>query len=311
MLNPFQPATPVAKKLKICLFGPSGSGKTLAALSFPRVALIDAESGSDLYAGRPGVPAFHRVRAKTLSEVEQAVNFIQQDAGKTFDTLIIDPISVLYDVEKNVASANNTKDMNPRDWNKINGRLAALYTKLTTLNVHVIIIARETTEYAGEGLNLKKVGVKPDADKKLVYMMDFVVRLNADHSGQVEKSRGIVLGSGGALAKVEWSAFEAASNAFVDGKKQDYEDDEQAAERETDSLQNKENAVAFCKKWNAEAITNDVILKALDVERISEWTKGSKAADEAVNAYIDTQVAKPATPKANGKPEEEGAPLPY
>lgn len=42
MLNPFQPATPVAKKLKVLFYGPSGSGKTIAALTFPRVALIDA-----------------------------------------------------------------------------------------------------------------------------------------------------------------------------------------------------------------------------------------------------------------------------
>jgi len=38
MLNPFQLATPVAKKLKILFYGSSGSGKTIAALTFPRAA---------------------------------------------------------------------------------------------------------------------------------------------------------------------------------------------------------------------------------------------------------------------------------
>lgn len=298
MLNPFQPATPVAKKLKILFYGPSGSGKTIAALTFPRVALIDAESGSDLYAGRPGMPTFHRVRAKTLSEVEQAVAFIQQDGGKMFDTLVIDPVTVLYDVEKSVLSANNTKDMNPRDWNKINGRLASLYTRLTNLNVHVIVIAQEAAEYAGDGLNLKKVGVKPDADKKLRYMMDFVVHLNADHSGQVEKSRGIILGKNGALPKVEWQAFEEAANAYVEGEKLEYKDDEQAAEAEIDSLQNIDNAKMFVTHWRAQSLTDADILKALGVERISEWTKGRVEADKQVQAYIDKQISPSAKPKA-------------
>lgn len=297
MLNPFQPATPVAKKLKVLFYGPSGSGKTIAALTFPRVALIDAESGSDLYAGRPGVPAFHRVRAKTLSEVEQAVSFIQQDAGKTFDTLVIDPISVLYDVEKNAQSANNTKDLGFREWAKINNRLASLYTKLTSLNVHVIIIAREAVEYAGEGTNLKKVGTKPDADKKLVYMMDFVVRLDANHSGQIEKSRGIDLGKNGMLPKVDWEIFEEAANAYVEGEKLDYEDDEQAAERETESLQNKENAVEFVNHWRKQSLSDAEILKALGVERISEWTTGRAAADKRIDEYIAEQSKKPAATK--------------
>lgn len=298
MLNPFQLATPVAKKLKVLFYGPSGSGKTIAALSFPRVALIDAESGSDLYAGRPGVPAFHRVRAKTLSEVEQAVSFIQQDAGKTFDTLVIDPISVLYDVEKNAQSANNTKDLGFREWAKINNRLAALYTKLTSLNVHVIIIAREAVEYAGEGTNLKKVGTKPDADKKLIYMMDFVVYLNTDHSGQIEKSRGIVLGKNGLLPKVDFEAFEDAANAYVQGEKLDYEDDEQSAEKELDSLQNRENAVEFFRHWREQSLSDPDILKALGVERVSEWTQGRAAADKRINEYIaDQSTRKPATPK--------------
>jgi len=102
-------AKPVAKKLKLLFYGASGSGKTIAALSFPRVLMIDAESGSDLYAGRPGIPQFHRVRCKTIGEVNEVLTAVEADKGKTWDTLVIDPITVLYDVEKNVGSANNTK----------------------------------------------------------------------------------------------------------------------------------------------------------------------------------------------------------
>lgn len=300
MNNPFVAATPVAKKLKILLYGPSGSGKTLAALSFPRVALIDAESGSDLYAGRPGVPAFHRVRCKTLTEMENAVTFIQQDAGKTFDTLVIDPISVLYDVEKNAQSANNTKDLGFREWAKINNRMSSLYTKLTSLNVHVVVIARESVDYAGEGNNLKKVGTKPDADKKLVYMMDFVLRINDDHAAKVEKSRGVSLGTNGNLPAVNWSVFEDVSKLYTVGEKLEYTSDEQAGENEADSLQSKENAVAFFGYWRAQSLTDSDILKALGLkDSIKEWTKGRAEADKTINRWIADQMvsSKPAMPK--------------
>lgn len=305
-----QIAKPVAKKLKVLLYGPSGSGKTLAALTFPRVLMVDAESGSDLYAGRPGIPEFHRVRAKTLADVNEVLTAVEADKGKTWDTLIIDPVTVLYDVEKNVASANNTKDIEMRMWNKVNGRMTALYNRLTSLDVHVVIIAREAVEYAGEGLNLKKIGVKPEADKKMVYMMDFIIHLKADHSGDVEKSRGIVLGKDGHMGKVEWLQFQDAANMYVNGTKQTYEDDESAADREADSLQDRDVAFAFLTHWRGQSLSDAEVLSALKVGRLSQWTEGRKAADAAVNAFISAQVATPAATTKSAQQHFEELPSP-
>lgn len=284
-------ARPVCKKLKILFYGPSGSGKTIAALNFPRVLIVDSESGSDLYAGRPGIPPFHRVRCKTISELNEVLEAVRKDDGKTWDTLVIDPITVFYDVEKNIGSANNTKDLGFREWAKINNRMNGLYTTLTSLNVHVLVLAREAVEYAGEGNNLRKVGVKPDADKKLIYMMDYVLRFNPDHSADVEKSRGITLGEGNHLKSVKWSDFEPVANLYVSGDKQDYEDDEKAAERELDSLQDKETAATFIGHWRGQGISDKDVLAALGVSRLSEWLQGRSAADKAVNLYIAKQIA--------------------
>ena len=66
MKNPFKPAEATARFLKILLFGLSGTGKTIAALSFPGVAVVDAEGGTTLYRGRPGIPPFLVMDAKTL-----------------------------------------------------------------------------------------------------------------------------------------------------------------------------------------------------------------------------------------------------
>lgn len=295
-------AKPVAKKLKVLLYGTSGSGKTLAALSFPRALMFDTESGSDLYAGRQGVPPFHRVRGKTMSDLNEVLTAIEADAGKTWDTLIIDPVTVLYDVEKNVASVNYTKDLGFREWAKVNARMAALYNRLTNLNVHVVIIAREATEYAGEGTNLRKIGVKPEADKKLTSMMDFVIHLNSNHSADVEKSRGVTLGQNGHLQSVSWDVFAPIALLYIDGVRQSYEDDEQSADRESDSLQDRDNAADFIKYWRGQGVTDKDVLSALGVSRLSEWTDGRKAADKEIAAYInDMMGTKPAQPKTAGE----------
>jgi hypothetical protein len=293
MNDPFKPATPIAKKLKLLFYGPSGSGKTWAALTFPRVALIDAENGSDLYAGRPGIPPFSVLHAKRLSEVEQAVRFIQADGGKSYDTLVLDPVTVAYEVEKTAESSNNTKDLGFREWARINNRMAALYTSLTNLPAHVILIARETPEYATRGSGLERVGVKPDADKKLVYMMDFVVRFQNDHSAVVEKSRGVVLGKAGVLPKVSWADFEAVAAGFADGESVTTTDETSEAEAEADDLRRLENAQEFVRHWRAQGLTDIEMLTALNVTRISEWTQGRKKADAAVTAYVEAQLATP------------------
>jgi hypothetical protein len=293
-------AKPVAKKLKVLLYGPSGSGKTLAALTFPRVLLVDAESGADLYAGQPGVAAFHRTRIKTLSELDEVVRHVEADNGKTYDTLVIDPVSVFYDVEKNVQSANNTKDLGMLQWNKVNGKLAGLYNRLTSLNIHVVMIARESAEYAGEGLNLKRIGVKPDADKKLIYAMDFVLHMNPDHGATVEKSRGVVLGKDGKLTIVDWSVFEPVANLYVQGEEvPKYESDEEAAAREADNLQIRENAEAFVLHWRGQGLTDLDILAALGVKKISEWTKGRALADKVIPAWVEEQLSAPKAKEAS------------
>ncbi len=217
MNNPFQPAAKVAKKLKILIYGASGVGKTLAALTFPRPAVIDTEGGTDLYAAREGIPAFSVLRAKSLTDVEAAIKFIQADNGKTFDTLVIDAITVLYDVQKDAAgkAAKKEDEMTPRDWNKVNKRMVNLYNALTNLPVHVVVIAREAELYEGEGLNLKRVGFKPDMDKKGVYIFDFIVRMSKDRSGEIIKSRGV--NASPAMKTVNWAAFEAMAGLFTEG----------------------------------------------------------------------------------------------
>ena len=218
MKNPFQQAEPVAKKLKILLYGGSGTGKTRAGLTFPRVAVIDAEGGTDLYAGRKDIAPFAVLRAKTIKEVREALAFIKGDNGKTFDTLMIDPITVLYDVTKEAAALRSkTGDLGYREWGGINQQMKWLYTELTNLPVHVIATAREAVMYETVNGELRKIGVKPEADKTLAYQFDFVVRMIANHSGIIEKSRGVLFDTGDKLSEVNWQAFASVAGEFQSG----------------------------------------------------------------------------------------------
>lgn len=276
-------AQPVKKNLKLLFYGPSGSGKTLAALSFPRVLLVDAEAGSELYRGRPGLPPFHVADCKSLPDLDDVLRQVEADRGSTWDTLVIDPITVFYSVEKTAASANNTRDMTFRDWSKVNSRLNALYTRLTSLPLHVIITAREATEYAGEGNNLRKVGVKPDADKSLIYSMDFVLHFQADHSAITEKSRGVDMGR---LSSVAWAAFSSIADVYAAGDSSAYLSDDEAAARALDSMTDRDVALSFVNYWRAQGLTDADLLKALSVKRLSEWGSGRKSADEAVTKFL-------------------------
>lgn len=307
MNNPFVTAKPVAKKLKILLFGDAGTGKTRAALTFPNVAIVDAESGTDLYAGRPDVLPFAVLRAKTLSELDQAVQFIRLDNGKTFETLVVDPITVFFDVfrdaERRVLAAKKKSeevDLGFKELARINNRMKALYNTLTGLPVHVVIIAHEAILYETEGANLKKVGTKPDVDKNVQYMFDFVIRMNADRSGAVIKSRGTPLGKNGVLKQVTWDVFQPVSLAFVQGEAVRVESDDEAVQREADAELERQQAAEFQDRgvvarffehWNGQGLSNANILTVLTVNRAGEWTKGLDAANRAVEQWIEQQMS--------------------
>lgn len=295
--NPFKIATPTARYLKILLFGASGTGKTRAALSFPGCAVVDAEGGTTLYRGRPGIPEFLVMDAKTLPELESAISFIEADKGKTIKTLVIDPISVFYKVQREATAKTNKRgDMGFREWGKLNMRMSSLYTRLTNLPCHVLVVAREATEYEGAGDEMRKVGVKPDSDKDMVYIFDFVVHMQADHSGRVIKSRGADLGEGQRLKTVNWAAFESFAQAYASGQQPaQMTEDESAvaagAEAETrrDEFQDQDAVKAFVKGWQERGATIQDILMALQVDRLSQWTLGASEAHKAVRAYITPQ----------------------
>lgn len=298
MLNMFQEAPKTKIPLKILLSGAAGTGKTVAALSFPRVAYIDTEGGTRLYRAFPEFAHVRWLDTKSLSDVEKAIAAIATDGGKSFDTLVLDSVSALYDVLKEATSKlNRTGDMGFREWSKVNGRMKALYNSLTNLQTHVIVISRESTEYETSGSELRKIGVKPDADKNIAYLFDFHIRMKQNHQGEVLKSRGVMLGNNGVLPAVNWSVFEPIADVFSEGQQRHELSDEESAEMERAAMLAKEFSdraivTEFVQEWRKQGMNDSDLLKALNVAKFSEWAGGAQAANSAVRTWLDGQLKR-------------------
>lgn len=299
--NPFIPAETTARKLKILLYGNWGTGKTFAALTFPRVALIDSEGGSTFYRGQAGIKPFSVLGTKSMADLENAIAFIAADKGATFDTLVIDPISVIYKVTREALAMGNKKnpgDMGYREWGKLNSRMNSLYTRLINLPVHVVMVARETTEYEGTGDSLRKVGVKPDSDKDIGYLFDIVLHMQDDYSGLVTKSRPAEIKKGDRLKTVHWDVFAPISAGHAVGKVERLTEDDAAvqteatAEQARDEFQDQDLVKAFIQDWKERDAQVSDMLAALEVKKFSEWIGGRAAANAAMRAYMGLDAPK-------------------
>ena len=231
-LNPFRPAEAVVPKIKALLFGAPGVGKTYLSLTSPgRIAIIDTEGGTAFYArraGTHGLSQFDVLPTKTYRDVQAAVQYIAANPT-VYETLVIDPITVIYEVLQDAAlikraSVNDRKgrsgdpddtDLEMLDWGRIKRAYKALMTELGNLPIHVVVTARESDVNEKHGQERVKVGVKPDAEKSTSYYFDTVIRLVPTATGReavVLKDR---TGIHALNAKVQEPTFQSLFGAVI------------------------------------------------------------------------------------------------
>ncbi len=194
MPNPFKPAVATKKYLKVAVFGPPGSGKTHFALTFPKVAVIDTEQGTDLFTDRFQFQVLHTKRPAEVLAAIEAVEAGEVDC----ETLVIDSFTVINDVmreavakvaeERARAKGRNIDDnvMTMRDWGNLRNRIRTLMTRLYNLPVHVVITGWTKDVYAdttGPDEPSRKVGTTLDADKKVLYQPDILLEMERDTHG--------------------------------------------------------------------------------------------------------------------------------
>ncbi len=185
MDSPFTKATETRRRLKVLIYGPPKVGKTLMALGLPKPVVIDLEHGTDAYAKVREFDVLHTI---STAEVKAAVEWLGVNRAK-YETVIVDPITVWWEAlqstryelgERKAVAAKRPSDnidLAFSDWNKIKLAWNTACARIVNSGYHFVAIARQADEYAGEGLNLKKVGVKPAGDKGAPYWFDTIVRV--------------------------------------------------------------------------------------------------------------------------------------
>ncbi|MFH1634611.1 MAG: ATP-binding protein, partial [Chloroflexota bacterium] len=254
--NPFVKASTKKKHLKISLYGGPGVGKTFFALGFPKPAVIDLEGGTDFYGDRFD---FSVLDTKSFAEILDAVNFLgtgQHD----FQTLVIDPITVVWsalqdgrlefkakDINKAVSGAEKTI-FNVGDWGQIKRFYSMLMTKLVNLPMHVIMVGRMKDEYDGNGNEMVKKGVKMDAEKSTPYLPDIVFRLEVDKGKRVaifEKDRSDHFPVGSRHEGLSYESFRPLVDQANKGQHQaTHQGEDDAARKDAEFFQQQEHSQA-------------------------------------------------------------------
>jgi hypothetical protein len=223
--SPFRPAVKVEPRVKCLVFGPPGIGKTYFALGAPGpIAVIDTEGGTAFYAGRKGLSKFDVLPTKTYRDVKAAVEYLAEHPG-AYPTLVIDPVTVIYETLQDAAQVKRAvrrndpdADLEMLDWGRIKRQYKSLMTALVNLPTHVIVTAREKDETEKRGSDMVKIGVKADAEKGTPYWFDIIVHLVPAPGGReavIAKDR---TGTHELAAHVENPTFTGLFGAILAGK---------------------------------------------------------------------------------------------
>lgn len=259
------------RRLKVMLTGAAKSGKTFAALSFPRPALIDSEGGWELFEQftPEGVQ-----QTKDIDDALELIRLARADDGKSYSSLVVDSVTVLYDME--IAKLRRLKgtQFGMSDRALVNDRMKEFYNALTQMPIHICLITREVEKLEVVGKQINKLGPGIDADRGAAYPVDFVIRMDSSYKGTVTYARGDVLKKGFVFERVTFDAIQAAING---------------------DLRVEAAAKQFMLAWRGKGLSDAEILSAMRVDKLSQWGDGRAAADAAVEAFI-----------ARGKKHEAG-----
>ena len=227
----FQKASKKKKLAKIMVSGPPGSGKTFFALGWPEPKVIDLEAGTDFYSDTFN---FDVLNTKSYKDVMEAIAELEKNPG---GTVVIDPITVIYKglqdarlkyrqalMKKKGASVLEVENtgLTQQDWGNIKLKYNTMMTRLINLPMNVIVIAHESDLYdetpSGQP---KKIGVKPDADKKTPYAFDIVFRLYVEkgvRKARIEKDRTNTYQVGQVIEGPSYAEFAAIIERFSEGE---------------------------------------------------------------------------------------------
>lgn len=179
----------IQKRLKALFYGSAGVGKTTAAISFPKVYLIDTEKGAEnsQYAKTISKNGGAVFQTSDFDELMTEVKALLTEKHE-YKTLVIDPLTTLYNDLLDKSALKNGTEFG-RHYSEANKQIKHLLNLLLRLDMNVIITSHAKNEY---GQNMSVLGQTFDCYKKLDYLFDLVFEVQKrgkDRVGIVKKSR--------------------------------------------------------------------------------------------------------------------------
>jgi hypothetical protein len=195
----FEESTKIRRYLKVALFGDGGSGKTRFLLSFPKVAVIDTEHGTDPYRGKYDFKVKH---AGSWKELGTVIEWLEANP-EGIETFAIDSLTVFYqdlinDLIEHVKNKRGHEILSQAEWTIIKRRWAAFLNRLVKLPMNCLISMRERDEYEettnrqGEEVRKKTGNQLMDADKQTKYIFDVSLRCFTEENQKKKESKFLV-----------------------------------------------------------------------------------------------------------------------
>ena len=200
---------------KVLVFGKQGTGKSTFVGTFPNINLVDTEDGQTYYLGKnkniKGV-----MRTVSEKEVQETLDELNdEDMLKTFDTIVIDSGTKLYENMQSAAyevaesrarkqrnKGNTDIDLNDinisqRDWGHIkrwNQQLATSYILFSEMGKWCVVTAHQKddtrdatkSEKKALGVDKIKIGEIPDLAKKAEHDFDIVIQTFTEENDKGE-----------------------------------------------------------------------------------------------------------------------------
>lgn len=168
---------------KILIFGAPGAGKTWFGLSLPKPILFMNEPGNDLphYMARlqkAGGGYFGPEDGSCdFDEVLEQIKALATEKHQ-YETLVIDSITKLFQI----AVANEAERLGDRDAFGASkkpaiAKMRKLINWLMRLDMNVVMIAHQTTEWGLVNGQRQEIGKMPDCWDKLLYEMNLILRI--------------------------------------------------------------------------------------------------------------------------------------
>ena len=198
---------------KFLFYGFAGSSKTYTALTFPKSAILDSDTGSSFYLGQDikiGGKTYNNVElvdtTANLDDLEEGLQAIIDGELEGIETLIIDSETKFYnsmdiactEVEERKAKLAGKNVDTRSKWGRvknINTKMSAAKISASAQGYHVVSIA-QAKEIVDEDTKQKYIGF--EAHKSLPFDMDVVVyfftKVNkqtkeVEYYGEIKKDR--------------------------------------------------------------------------------------------------------------------------